>query len=101
MKSFAVLSSTILGLASAQDWKFDPIVTPSSVEELPTVGFGTWSLPKDNKGVEAVASALKLGYRSFDGATAYQNQKWVGEGFKLAMQRDPTLKRSDFFVTTK
>jgi diketogulonate reductase-like aldo/keto reductase len=101
MKSFAIVSPALLVLAAAQEWKIDPAVTPSKVDELPMVGFGTWSLPKDSKGVEAVASAIKLGYRSFDGATAYQNQKWVGEGIKLALERDPKLKREDLFITTK
>jgi hypothetical protein len=40
--------------------------------EIPLLGFGTWML-RDKNCIEAVAQAIEVGYRHFDGATAYQN----------------------------
>jgi alcohol dehydrogenase (NADP+) len=43
---------------------------------------------------------MEAGYRHFDGATAYQNQKNVSAGIKEGLRRTG-LKRSDIWITTK
>jgi diketogulonate reductase-like aldo/keto reductase len=80
----------------------DPVITPGREKpEMPRVGFGTWTIPNNGKGAAAVARAIKMGYRHLDGATAYTNQKAVGDGIRLALKEDPSIKREDLWVTTK
>lgn len=64
----------------------------------PAPGFGTWNLSRNTS--EAVAAAVEAGYRHFDCATAYNNQKEVGAGIQLGLQRTG-LKRGDLWVTSK
>ena len=44
--------------------------------------------------------AIKVGYRLFDGAYDYQNEKEAGQGIKRAID-EGLVKREDIFVTTK
>jgi len=82
--------------------RVDPLITPGGpVTSMPPVGFGTWMLPNDARGADAVARAIKVGYRHLDGATAYQNQDAVGKGIALALKDQPGLKREHLWVTTK
>jgi 2,5-diketo-D-gluconate reductase B len=66
---------------------------------IPAIGLGTLSL-KDAACVEAVKSALKLGYRHIDTAERYGNEGAVGEGLQQGLAA-AGLKREDVFVTTK
>jgi L-glyceraldehyde reductase len=59
---------------------------------IPAVGLGTWqSGPNEVK--EAVAAALKIGYRHIDAAAVYGNESEVGEGIKAS-----GVDRKDIFV---
>lgn len=62
---------------------------------LPALGLGTYSLDGD-EGAEAMAQALKLGYRLLDSALAYQNEDAVGNGV-----RKSGLDRDEVLVTSK
>lgn len=65
---------------------------------LTTSQSGTWqSAPGEVK--NAVAYALKNGYRHIDAAYCYGNEDEVGQGLKEAF--DSGIKREDIFVTTK
>ena len=48
---------------------------------LPAIGFGTYPL-RGPAGVEAMVSALKLGYRLIDSAVNYDNEGTVGEAVR-------------------
>jgi 2,5-diketo-D-gluconate reductase A len=48
---------------------------------LPRVGFGTWPLRGD-EGIEAIVSALRVGYRLIDTAVNYGNEEEVGEALR-------------------
>jgi 2,5-diketo-D-gluconate reductase A len=62
---------------------------------IPVLGFGTY--PMDDAQVEtAVATALDLGYRLIDTASAYGNEVGVGRGVVRS-----GVDRSEIFVTTK
>ena len=63
---------------------------------IPQVGFGTWQIPGGQTAYDAVANALKVGYRHIDTAKAYANESSVGKAI-----RDSGLDRSEVFVTTK
>lgn len=62
---------------------------------IPKLGLGTWEIP-DDKVADAVKEAAKIGYRHFDTAQGYGNERGVGEGIRTC-----GLKREDIFVTTK
>ena len=64
----------------------------NSGHSIPAVGLGTWqSGPNEVK--EAVAAALKIGYRHIDAAAVYGNESEVGEGIKIS-----GVDRKDIFV---
>ncbi|KAK5174941.1 uncharacterized protein LTR77_000077 [Saxophila tyrrhenica] len=66
--------------------------------KIPSVGLGTWqSEPGQVK--DAVAHALKSGYKHIDAAFAYGNEAEVGEALKEAFAAG--VKREDIFVTSK
>ncbi|KIV80313.1 hypothetical protein PV11_07824 [Exophiala sideris] len=74
-------------------------VTLASGHKMPLVGFGLWKVPAD-KASDIVYNAIKVGYRLFDGAYDYQNEKEAGQGIKRAID-EGIVKREDIFVTTK
>lgn len=74
-------------------------VTLASGHEMPIVGFGLWKVPAENA-ADTVYNAIKAGYRLFDGAYDYSNEKESGEGIQRAI-KDGLVKREEIFVTTK
>ena len=63
--------------------------------EIPTLGFGVYQI--DEKHCEqAVLDAIDVGYRLIDTATAYQNERQVGNAIKVS-----GVDRKDLFITTK
>ncbi|KIW97855.1 uncharacterized protein Z519_01439 [Cladophialophora bantiana CBS 173.52] len=74
-------------------------VTLASGHEMPLVGFGLWKVPAE-KAADIVYHAIKVGYRLFDGAYDYQNEKEAGEGIRRAIS-EGLVRREDIFVTTK
>lgn len=63
---------------------------------MPYLGLGTWESPQGKPTREAVKYAIDIGYRLFDTAKIYGNEKEVGEGVKAS-----TVPRDQIFVTTK
>ncbi|RKU42415.1 NAD(P)H-dependent D-xylose reductase (XR) [Coniochaeta pulveracea] len=76
-----------------------PTVKLASGPQMPLVGFGLWKVPKETT-AETVYNAIKVGYRLFDGAYDYQNEKEAGDGIRKAIS-DGLVKREEIFVTTK
>ncbi|MHA6758968.1 aldo/keto reductase [Streptacidiphilus sp. PAMC 29251] len=72
-----------------------PTVTLNNGVEIPQLGFGVFQVP-DAETTEAVANALRTGYRSIDTAAAYQNERGVGDAIAAS-----GLRRDELFVTTK
>ena len=62
---------------------------------IPTIGLGTMTL-KGDVCVQAVKTALQLGYRHLDTAAFYGNEVENGEGL-----RQSGVKREDVFICTK
>ncbi|ORX93907.1 putative aldo-keto reductase [Clohesyomyces aquaticus] len=71
----------------------------ASGHEMPLVGFGLWKVPKESA-ADTVYNAIRAGYRLFDGAYDYQNEKEAGQGIQRAI-KEGLVKREDIFVTTK
>ena len=63
--------------------------------QMPLVGFGTFMLGGESC-KNAVAEAIKNGYRLIDTAEAYGNEKEVGEGI-----RQSGIDRKELFLVTK
>ena len=53
----------------------------NSTDQVPAVGFGTWSL-KGDAGIAAIKQALTNGYTYLDGAFNYDNEATVGEAIR-------------------
>jgi 2,5-diketo-D-gluconate reductase A len=70
-------------------------VTLNNGVEIPQLGFGVF-LVKPEETVEAVTSALEIGYRHIDTAEMYQNEREVGTAIAQS-----GLKRSEVFLTSK
>jgi diketogulonate reductase-like aldo/keto reductase len=64
--------------------------------QMPMLGLGVWQVPNGPECVDAVRSALELGYRHIDTAQAYGNEESVGQGL-----RDSGVPREEVFITTK
>ncbi|MCS5735005.1 aldo/keto reductase [Herbiconiux daphne] len=62
---------------------------------IPALGFGTYPL-RGNDGADAIASAIRIGYRSVDTAFNYDNEGAVGEGIRRA-----GVPRDELFVASK
>lgn len=74
-------------------------VTLNNGSKMPLVGLGCWKI--DNKVcANQVYDAIKLGYRLFDGAEDYGNEKEVGEGIRKAI-KEGIVSREDLFVVSK
>lgn len=64
--------------------------------EMPILGFGVYQIPDYNECKKSVLQALETGYRLIDTASAYQNEKAVGDAIK-----ESGVDRKELFVTTK
>ena len=80
------------------------LATPNSCS-IPVIGLGTAAYPfpaPDQAGAkEAVLSAIKVGYRHFDTAAAYQTEKDIGEAILEAISLGLIKSRDELFVTSK
>lgn len=63
--------------------------------KVPKLGLGTFELVGEDA-IETVQKAAETGYRHFDTASKYGNEKAVGEGLSRS-----GLSRDEFFLTTK
>lgn len=67
--------------------------------EMPLVGLGCWKIPNEVCASQ-VYEAIKVGYRLFDGAQDYGNEREVGEGIHRAIS-EGLVKREELFVVSK
>lgn len=63
--------------------------------EMPQVGLGTFLIPSE-KMTQTIGLAYEMGYRQFDTAWRYRNEKSIAKALK-----DNGIKREDVFITTK
>jgi 2,5-diketo-D-gluconate reductase A len=72
-----------------------PNVKLNNGVDIPQLGFGVFQIkPRDT--AEAVSTALQIGYRHFDTAEMYGNEKEVGQAIARS-----GIDRSEVFVTSK
>lgn len=84
------------------DPKVVPKVTLPSGEKVPCMGMGTFGSDRVSaeEVSEAVAGAIRSGYRMFDCAACYGNEHQIGEVFKAAFD-EGGVERKDLFIMTK
>ncbi len=72
-----------------------PPITLNNGVRMPAIGLGLFLAPAAQTAA-SMAVAVDAGYRLFDTASAYLNERAVGEGIRRA-----GIERSELFVTTK
>ena len=70
-------------------------VTLNNGVSIPILGFGVFQIPAEET-KQAVLDAIAAGYRHFDTAQAYANEKEVGQAIA-----ESGLPREEFFITSK
>lgn len=67
--------------------------------KMPIIGFGVFQIPQDTT-TQIVLDAIRAGYRSFDTAASYGNEKAVGEAIAQAIA-EGLVTREELFITSK
>jgi alcohol dehydrogenase (NADP+) len=84
----------------------DPKLVPkrklSNGQEIPCMGMGTFGSDRftPEQVSNAVAGAIRSGYRLFDCASVYGNEDLIGKVFEDAM-KEGVVKREELFITSK
>src|SRR5215470_14143321 len=84
---------------SPADLRSARIPLNSGTGAMPALGFGTL-IPDPIETKNAITNALKTGFRHFDCAERYRNEREVGEALHAGLAAGG-LAREDIFVTTK
>jgi alcohol dehydrogenase (NADP+) len=86
-------------VALTSDFRTKKIALNNGTGHIPALGFGTL-IPDPAVTVTATRDALEAGFRHFDCAERYRNEREVGEALQTGLAARG-LKRDDVFVTTK
>lgn len=73
-----------------------PTMTLSDGNTIPQLGLGVWRAENGGETEQAVAAAMKSGYRLIDTAMLYGNEEDVGKAIA-----DSGIPREELFITTK
>jgi alcohol dehydrogenase (NADP+) len=86
-------------MIESSDFPGKKIVLNRGGGRMPALGFGTL-IPDAATTTRATRDALEAGYRHFDCAERYQNEREVGEALRIGLAAGG-IAREDIFVTTK
>jgi alcohol dehydrogenase (NADP+) len=86
-------------MSESPDIRLTRIPLKNSAGEIPALGFGTL-IPDHAETITATKDALAAGFRHFDCAERYGNEREVGQAFREGLAAT-NLSREDIFVTTK
>lgn len=73
-----------------------PYLTLNNGVRMPQFGLGLYMIPEGDEAYNSVKTALELGYRHFDCAHAYQNERSLGRAIK-----DSGVDRDSIWITSK
>ncbi|WP_193215151.1 aldo/keto reductase [Luteolibacter marinus] len=76
-----------------------PTLKFANGDQIPALGLGTWKSDPGEVGA-AVKEALRLGYRHFDCAAVYGNEKEIGTALAEAIGSG-AVKREELWITSK
>lgn len=82
--------------ATEKEVNGQPYVQLNNGQWMPRFGIGTYNVPGDSVAEDAVAYALKCGYRHIDTAHAYRVERGVGKAVK-----ESGIPRSEIWITSK
>jgi len=74
-------------------------LTFSNGDLMPALGLGTWKSAKGEI-YTTIRTALEIGYRHFDCAFIYDNEREIGQAFADALKNNE-VKREDLWITSK
>jgi aldehyde reductase len=86
-------------MTRSTDLKFTRIALNNGSGSIPALGCGTL-IPDPAETLTATRDALAAGFRHFDCAERYKNEREVGEALQAALFSDK-IAREDLFITTK
>jgi diketogulonate reductase-like aldo/keto reductase len=86
-------------MAESSDFRNAKIPLKGGAGHIPVLGFGTL-IPDPAVTISATRDALAAGFRHFDCAERYRNEREVGEALQAGLAADG-IAREDIFVTTK
>ena len=86
-------------MIDASDFRTKTIPLNNGTGQMPALGFGTL-IPNVAVTRSATRDALVAGFRHFDCAERYRNEREVGEAFQAGFVAEK-ITRADIFVTTK
>ncbi len=79
-----------------------PQITLNTGDKVPCIGMGTFGSDRftAEQVSNAVAGAIRAGYRMFDCAACYGNEDQIGEVFEAAF-KEGVVERKDLYIMTK
>jgi alcohol dehydrogenase (NADP+) len=86
-------------MTGSDDYRLTRLPLQHGAGQIPALGFGTL-IPDSSVTISATKDALQAGFRHFDCAERYRNEREVGEVLNAALAAG-TVAREDIFVTTK
>jgi alcohol dehydrogenase (NADP+) len=86
-------------MPDSSDFRMKRLPLEHGVGQMPALGFGTL-IPDAALTISATRDALEAGFRHFDSAERYQNEREVGGELQAGLAANG-LAREDIFVTTK
>ena len=91
-----ILISTLLVLCAMITNAQQTYLTLNNGVKMPQFGLGLYMIPEGDVAYNSVMSALENGYRHFDCAHAYQNERSLGRAIK-----DCGVERDSLWITSK
>jgi diketogulonate reductase-like aldo/keto reductase len=88
-----------VGMTASDMLRYTRIPLNSGAGAIPAVGFGTL-IPDPLATERATRTALEVGFRHFDCAERYRNERAVGDAMRTVF-KSGTVRRDDVFVSTK
>jgi alcohol dehydrogenase (NADP+) len=85
-------------VTESSDFRFSRVPLNHGAGQMPVLGFGTL-IPDPALTIAATRDALEAGFRHFDCAERYRNEREVGEALQAGLAGG--IPRKDIFVTTK
>ena len=86
-------------MTESSDLRMKRLLLSHGGGQMPALGFGTL-IPDAALTITATRDALEAGFRHFDCAERYRNEREVGEALQAGLA-DGGIPREDIFVTTK
>lgn len=74
----------------------EPCLTLNTGVSIPQLSFGLYTIPDTEEGEKIILDAIASGYRHFDSAAIYGNERTLGRALKAS-----AVDRSKFFITSK